>query len=136
MARLVLSGSEQSWGEAMLVLRIEKMGELAVVECEGRVVRSEAAFKLREAVTLLRNARIIVLDLSKVRAIEGGGLGMLLFLQRWANCRDIQFKLFNPARSVRDRLELINSISQLDIATLHEMMELLANVDSRYALAA
>jgi anti-anti-sigma regulatory factor len=136
MARLVLSGSEQSWGEAMLVLRIEKMGELAVVECEGRVVRSEAAFKLREAVTLLRNARIIVLDLSKVRAIEGGGLGMLLFLQRWANCRDIQFKLFNPTRSVRQRLELVNSITELDIATLHEMMELLANVDSRYALAA
>lgn len=120
----------------MLALRIEKMGELAVVECEGRVVRSEAAFKLREAVTLLRNARIIVLDLSKVRAIEGGGLGMLLFLQRWANCHDIQFKLFNPTRSVRQRLELINSITELDIATLQEMMALLADADSRYALAA
>jgi anti-anti-sigma regulatory factor len=136
MARLVLSGSQQSWEEAMLVLRIEKMGELAVVECEGRVVRSEAAFKLREAVTSLRNARIIVLDLSEVRAIEGGGLGMLLFLQRWAYDHAIQFKLFNPTRSVRDRLELVNSITELDIATLHEMMALLADADSRYALAA
>ena len=26
----------------MLALRIEKIGELAVVECEGRAVRSEA----------------------------------------------------------------------------------------------
>jgi anti-anti-sigma regulatory factor len=117
-------------------LHIEKMGDRAVIECKGRVLRSEAAFKLREAVTSLRNARIIVLDLSEVGAIEGGGLGMLLFLQRWAYGHDIQFKLFNPTRSVRDRLELINSIAQLDISTLHEMMEVLANADRRYALAA
>ena len=120
----------------MLALRIEKIGELAVVECEGRIVRSEAAVKLRETVMSLRNARIIVLDLSEVRAIEGGGLGMLLFLQRWAQRHDIQFKLFNPARSVRDRVELVNSIAELEIATFHEMMELLANTDRRYAVAA
>lgn len=120
----------------MLAIRIERIGELAVVACEGRVVRSEASVKLREAVTSLRNARIIVLDLSVVLAIEDAGLGMLLFLQRWAHSHNIQFKLFNPARSVRDRLELVNSIAQLDIASFHEMMELLANADRRYALAA
>jgi len=120
----------------MLALCIERIGELAVVECEGRVVRIEAAVKLREAVTSLRNARIIVLDLSEVRAIEGAGVGMLLFLQRWAYGHDIQFKLFNPSRSVRDRLELVNAIAELDIATFHEMMELLANADRCYALAA
>jgi hypothetical protein len=52
----------------MLDLHIEKIGELAVVECEARVARSGSAFKLREAVTSLGNARIIVLDLSEVRA--------------------------------------------------------------------
>jgi anti-anti-sigma regulatory factor len=111
-------------------LHIEKIDDLAVIECKGRVVRSEAAFKLRKAVTSLRNARIIVLDLSEVGAIEGGGLGMLLFLQRWAYGHDIRFKLFNPTRSVRDRLELVNPIAQLDIATLQEMMELLANAST------
>lgn len=120
----------------MLDLHIEKIGDLAVVECEGGVVRSEAAFKLREAVTSLRNARVIVLDLSEVRAIEGGGLGMILFLKRWAYDHDIQFKLFNPTRSVRDRLALVNPITELDIATFHEMMALLANAGSRYAEAA
>ena len=119
-----------------LDLHIEKIGELAIVECEGRVVRSEAAVKLRDAVTSLRNARIIVLDLSEVRAIEDGGLGMLLFLRRWAYGHDIQFKLFNPTGSVRARLELVNSIAELDIATLHEMMELLANAGRLYPLAA
>ena len=120
----------------MLDLHVEKIGELAIVECEGRVVRSKAACKLREAVTSLRNARIIVLDLSEVRAMEGGGLGMLLFLKRWAYDHGIQFKLFNPTTSVRDRLALVNSITELDIATLQEMMALLANADSRYAEAA
>ncbi len=117
-------------------LHIEKIGDLAVIECEGRVVRSEAAFKLRKAVTSLRDTRIIVLDLSEVRAMEGGGLGMLVFLQRWACDHDIQFKLFNPTRSVLARLELVNSITKLKVATLDEMMALLANADRRYALAA
>jgi anti-anti-sigma regulatory factor len=84
----------------MLAIRIERIGEQAVVECEGRVVRSEASVKLREAVTSLRNARNIVLDLSVVLAIEDAGLG------------------------------------RLDIAIFHEMMELPANADRRYALAA
>jgi hypothetical protein len=44
--------------------------------------------------------------------------------------------LFNPTTSVRDRLALVNSITELDIATLQEMMALLANADSRYAEAA
>ena len=68
----------------MLNVTVDNMGELAVVECEGRLVQSEAAFKLRDAVTSQRYARIVVLELSEVHAIEGGGLGMLVFLQRWA----------------------------------------------------
>lgn len=80
----------------MLDLGIERIGELGIVECTGRIVRSESALKLRRAVTSLEDSRIIVLDLSEVRAIEGGGLGMLLFLERWAHDHEIQFKLFNP----------------------------------------
>ena len=44
----------------MLSVHIENIGELAVIECEGRIVRSEAAFKLREAANSERDARIIV----------------------------------------------------------------------------
>jgi anti-anti-sigma regulatory factor len=77
----------------MLDLLIKKIGELAIVECKGRIVRSEAAFRLRKAVLCLGDPRIIVLDLSKVSAIEGGGLGMLMFLQNWTCDHGIQFKL-------------------------------------------
>jgi hypothetical protein len=38
----------------MLSVYIENIGEMAVIECAGRIVRSEAAFKLREAVNSQR----------------------------------------------------------------------------------
>jgi anti-anti-sigma regulatory factor len=135
MARFVLSGASKAGRRSCWLFTLRKY-VVAVVECEGRIVRSQATVKLRETITSLRNARVIVLDLSEVRAIEGGGLGMISFLRRWAYGHDIQFKLFNPTRFVRDRLELVNSIAELDSATLHEMMELLADADRRYALAA
>jgi anti-anti-sigma regulatory factor len=120
----------------MLGIHVENIGDMAIIECEDRIVRSEAAFKLGEAVTSQRDARILVLDLSEVRAIEGGGLGMLLFLQRWAHQHDIRLKLFNPTDSVRHRLDRAYSIRQFDIATREEIMALLAQAHCRYALAA
>jgi hypothetical protein len=58
----------------MLKINIESVGDIRILQRTGGIVRSEAAFKLREAVTSQRDARGIVLDLSEVRAIEGGGL--------------------------------------------------------------
>src|ERR1700675_1831899 len=108
--------------EIMLNVTVENIGELAVVECEGRIVQSEAAFKLREAVTSRTGARIVVLDLSEVHAIKGRGLGMLVFLQRWARDRNIRFLLFDPCQSVRNALKRARSISEFYIPTIDEMM--------------
>jgi len=120
----------------MLTVNIEEVGEMTVVECKGRLVRSESALKLREAVISQLDARIIVIDLSDVSAIEGGGLGMLVFLRRWSSDRHIQFKLFNPTRSVRNRLERANSIQEFDITTHHEVTALLESAQSSHASAA
>jgi anti-anti-sigma regulatory factor len=120
----------------MLTLRIEHIGDMAIVECKGRIVRSDAALKLREVVTAQQNARIVVLDLTKVGAIEGGGLGMLWFLQRWTDDHDIHFKLYNPINSVRDKLEHNNAMLRFDIVTFEEMMSLVAYADNQYARAA
>jgi anti-anti-sigma regulatory factor len=132
MARLLLlQPTGQGWEKRMLSVRVENIGELVILECEGRIVRSEAAFKLREVVNLQSDARIIVLDLSEVSAIEGGGLGMLVFLQRWAQDRDIRLKLFNPRQSVRDRLGQASSMREFDIVTPDEKMALLAHSSGR-----
>jgi anti-anti-sigma factor len=119
----------------MLNVTVENIGELAVVECEGRIVQSDSAYKLREAVTSLTDARIVVLELSEVNAIGGGGVGMLVFLQRWARDHNIRFLLSDPSESVRNRLKRAKSLAEFYIATLDEMMALLAYANTRYALA-
>jgi anti-anti-sigma regulatory factor len=98
----------------MPIVNIETLGEMAIVECAGRFVRNEAASKLRNAVTSQTNARVVVLDLTEMEAIGGGGLGTLLLLQRWAQDHHIQFQLFNPSEPVLDKLKDVD----FEIATL------------------
>jgi hypothetical protein len=66
-----------------------------------------------------------------MHAIGGGGLGMLVLLQRWAQDHDIRFTLFNPSRPVRDKLKHV----AFEIATLEQMMTLLSPIDRKYARA-
>ena len=55
---------------------------------------------MREAVTSQRDARVVFIDLSEVNALEGGGLGMLIFLQRYSIRRNLSDPGWNmPARS-------------------------------------
>src|ERR1017187_3277002 len=129
-------GIQPCWEETMLNVTVENIGELAVVECEGRIVQSDSAYKLREAVTSLTDARIVVLELSEVSALGGGGLGMLVFLQRWARENNIRFMLFNPSESVQSALKRARSIAEFYIPSFEEMMALLVYANSRYALAA
>ena len=89
--------------EDMVAIHAEKLHDLAVVECKGRIVRSDSVFKLRDFVQAQAPVRTIALDLSEVEAIDGGGLGMLAFLERWARQKGIGFKLFSPSRPVRPR---------------------------------
>ena len=120
----------------MLSVHSDRVGDVAVLQCEGRIVRSDAAFTLRDAVTGQENARVVVLDLTDVNTVEGGGLGMLIYLQRWARDHDIRLKLFNPPRSVRERLEDASSISEFDMTKADEMVALLSSAEEREMLAA
>src|SRR4029077_4742922 len=104
---------------------IERIGDVAVVHCEGRVVQSAAAFKLRDAVTQQGNARAVLVDLSDVQSVEGGGLGMLVFLQRWAGEHGIQFKVFAPPAFVRQRIRQAGCASELEIAGTSDVLAML-----------
>ena len=109
----------------MLQIHTDRVGDVAVVQCEGRLVRSDAAFRLRDEVISQVDARAIVLDLSEVNALEGGGLGMVIFLQRWGRDHDIQIKLFNPSAPVRSRLEQLEWIPEFEFASADAVSELL-----------
>jgi anti-anti-sigma factor len=109
----------------MLKLNVEKIGKMAIIHCEGRIVRSDAAFRLRDAVQQQSDARIVVLDLSDVGAMEGGGVGMLVFLHVWTRDHGIQLKVFDPPDSVRRSLGRTRSAATLEIAGVGEVLSLL-----------
>ena len=60
-----------------LHIRSEQTGDVAVLQCTGRIVRGETLHFLKRAVTSLKQPRVVVLDLSAVEMLDGGGLGML-----------------------------------------------------------
>jgi anti-anti-sigma regulatory factor len=88
------------------------------------MVRSEAAFLLRDTIMSQRHARVVVVELSEVHVTGGGALGMLVYVQRWALDHGIKLKLFNPSSTLRDRLERA-SMSAFDIASADEIIALL-----------
>lgn len=120
----------------MANLHIDRLGGLAVIECEGRIVRSDSAFELRDAVQSQDDARTILLDLSSVTALDGGGLGMMMFLQRWAYDHDIRLKLFNPTKAVWERLAVANSIPAMEVVSADEMKAIVAGAHPPDRMAA
>jgi anti-anti-sigma factor len=110
-----------------LYIEIEQIGDVAVLQCAGRIVRAEPLRILEDAVTSLPQPRVIVLDLSEVKMLDGGGLGMLAFLQNWSCDNGIQLKLVNPSKLVREMLELTGLTSVLHISSVDDVIEMFCN---------
>jgi anti-anti-sigma regulatory factor len=106
-------------------LNVERIGDVAIVRCDGRIVRGDAALRLRDVVTAQHDARIVLLDLSSVEALEGGGLGMLVFLDVWTRTRGIQLKIFDPPDFVRQSLDRTRYAAELEIASMGEVLSML-----------
>jgi anti-anti-sigma factor len=115
--------------EIMLNMYTDTIGDMAVVECEGSIARTDEATRLRETVTAHRSAHVIIIDLSEVNYTENTGLAVLAFLQRWARENEIQLKLFNPSPFVRHQLKCAGETFQFEFASLQEAMALLTQAD-------
>jgi len=109
----------------MLTVDVEKSGDVAVVRCAGRIVRGEAVSALRSAVVSSSDTRIVVLDLSDVEFLDGGGLSALVSLHHWARSRAIQLKLVNPSHFVRGVLESTHLNCVFDISSLRDALVVL-----------
>ena len=122
----------------MFHIEIEKTDDVAVLQCYGRIVRGPATCALREGVTLQRDARIIVLDLSAVESLDGGGLGTLVYLHDWTRDHGIQLKLVNPTDLVREMLDRTRLSCVFDISSVHDALLILGGCSGQvqnYALA-
>ena len=112
-----------------LQINTEQIGDIAVVQCAGRMVCAQELCVLKEAVTRLSRPRVIALDLSEVGMLDGRGLGMLVFLDNWSCSNGIQLKLVNPSKLVREVLELTGLTSVLHISSLDDVIEMFCNSD-------
>jgi len=112
-----------------LQIKHEKSGDVAVLQCAGRMVRGNALYTLREAVTGQEDVRIIVLDLSEVEMLDGGGLGMFVFLHNWTRDNGIQMKLVNPSSLVREMLDRTRLTCVFDISSVDEAVGILCSAD-------
>jgi anti-anti-sigma factor len=120
----------------MLTIDVEKNGEVAVVHCNGRLVRGVEVSTLRNAVVSQKTTRIVVLDLSQVEFMDAGGLNALVSLHHWTRNHGIQLKLVNPSRLVREMLSSTRLNRVFDISSLHDVLAILSGADchpSKYA---
>lgn len=113
----------------MFSVDVDRSEDVVVLQCRGRLVRGEATYTLRDAVTSPRNARVIVLDLSEVEMLDGSGLGMLVFVHRWTRDNGVQLKLVNPAALVREMLERTRLTRVFDVSSVDEALTILRGAD-------
>ncbi len=113
----------------MLTIDVEKNSEVAVVHCSGRLVRGVEVCTLRNAVVSEKTTRIVVLDLSQVEFMDGGGLNALVSLHHWTRNHGIQLKLVNPSRLVLEMLTRTGLDRVFDISSLRDVLTILADVE-------
>jgi len=105
----------------MLTIGNARMGNVAVLCLQGRIVRGEAD-DLRGAVLAQLDADVVVLDLARVNTIDAGGLGSLLDLREQTESRGIEFRLMNVTRLVGQVLEITRLSSVFGMLTEREVL--------------
>jgi anti-anti-sigma factor len=116
----------------MLTIDVEKANDVAVVHCGGRLVRGAEVATLRNAVVSEKNTRIVVLDLSQLKFIDGGGLNALVSLHHWTRNHGVQLKLVNPSRFVHEMLTRTRLNRVFEISSLHDALKVLSGGDCHH----
>lgn len=104
----------------MLKVFVNHVGNAAVLQCEGRIVRGEESRLLCAAI----GSSEAILDLSGVESIDAAGVGMLVSLQ----AAGVYLTLLNPNEAVSAVLNLTGLETVFDIRrgeTLGEILELI-----------
>lgn len=90
-----------------------QVGDVAVVDLDGRIVLGGESSGLRECVTGLlgEKKQKIVLNMSKVSFIDSAGVGALVACLRSAQSRGATLKLCSPGQQIRAVLNITKLIS-------------------------
>jgi anti-anti-sigma factor len=108
-----------------LEYQIERIEDVAVVRCSGRMVRGAALDAFRRRIEELDRLRMLVLDLSEIGQLDAGGLGTLLLVRRWTMQGSARLKLVDPPLNVRRILEATHLSSVFEISSLKDALSIL-----------
>lgn len=100
----------------MLRIVSEHIGDMAILQCFGRIVAGPEAESMKDAVACEADKRQVILDLAGVEAIDARGLGLLVFLQTLGYALGYELELANPAPRVREVFDLTRLDFVLDIS--------------------
>jgi len=120
-----------------LKFQVERLQDVAVVNCSGRMVRGTALDEFRRRIEQLECVRVLVLDVSEVEQLDAGGLGALVQVRRWATQKSAKMKLVNPPLFFRRLLEATHLTSLFEVSSLQEAICILRAKEcpARYAVA-
>lgn len=120
-----------------LQYQVERIDDVAVVRCSGRMVRGAALDEFRREIETLDRLRVLVLDLSEIQQVDAGGLGTLLLVRRWATQNSAKLKLVDPPAFFRRMLEATRLNSVFEISSLKDALSILrpAQYPPRFAVA-
>jgi len=119
-----------------LEYQVERLQDVAVIRCAGRMVRGAALDAFRRRIEQLDRLRVLVLDLSEVDHLDAGGLGTLLLVRRWAMQNSARLKLVNPPVFFRRILEATRLNTVFEISSLKEALSILRpECPPRFAVA-
>jgi anti-anti-sigma factor len=110
----------------MLNIDIKKTADVAIVRCSGRLVGGEAVSSLRNAVLSGKDARMFLLDLAEVGALDAGGVNALVALHQWAVKRGMKVKLVNPSSFVREMMVRFRLDRVIEISSLRDALVVLS----------
>jgi len=108
-----------------LQYQVERIDDVAVVQCSGRMVRGAALDDFRRRIEQVDRFRVLVLDLSELRQMDAGGLGTLILVRRWAMQNGARLKLVDPPAFVRRLLEATQLSSVFEISSLKDALSIL-----------
>jgi anti-anti-sigma factor len=110
----------------MVKVHTRKLGNVAVVSVQGRIVNGETA-SLREEVDAQSRVNTVLLDLARVSTIDASGLGLMLEMREHTESKGMRFKLMNVTKLVGRVLEVTKLDSVFEITSAVEPMPAIAH---------
>ena len=106
----------------MLKVRIENLGQIAILHVRGHIVVGVDAEMLRKFVMAQTNVSAVVLDLAQVTRIDARGVGLLLELREQFQKKGVEFRLMNVSALVQQILRITCLETVFEISSREEIL--------------